>query len=179
VHGSEPYCVICAIGDLNLDVVVLPRAPLVRDGDTPATIRLCAGGQAANVASWVSALGGRGRLVCARGTDAAAQIAGAELERRGVEVCGPVIDGAGGSTVYALNDLYATAKAENVVPLGLLTGAKLLREVPTDAAITYDMVEILTDSTLYHLRAMQDSGAAGAFGLTAQQEPPQVTRLAS
>jgi predicted homoserine dehydrogenase-like protein len=92
-----------------------------------------------------------------------------------------VIDGAGGSTVYALNDLYTTAQAENVVPLGLLTGAKLLRDVPTDAAITYDMVEILTGSTLYHLRAMQDSGAAGSFGRGVQPAPerPQVTRLAS
>jgi predicted homoserine dehydrogenase-like protein len=94
---------------------------------------------------------------------------------------GEVIDGAGGSTVYALNDLYTTAQAENVVPLGLLTGAKLLRDVPTDAAITYDMVEILTGSTLYHLRAMQDSGAAGSFGRGVQPAPerPQVTRLAS
>jgi predicted homoserine dehydrogenase-like protein len=92
---------------------------------------------------------------------------------------GEVIDGAGGSTVYALNDLYMTAKAENVVPLGLLTGAKLLRDAPTDAAITYDMVEIVEGSTLYQLRAMQDSGAAGTFGNTSQDERPRVTRLAS
>ena len=61
---------ICTIGDLILDVVVLPKAPLAPDGDTPATIRLTAGGQAANVAAWVSALGGRSRLICVRGTDA-------------------------------------------------------------------------------------------------------------
>jgi len=95
---------------------------------------------------------------------------------------GEVIDGAGGSTVYALNDLYATTQAENVVPLGLLTGAKLLCDAQTDAAITYDMVEIVTGSTLYHLRAMQDSGAAGSFGLTSQPEPSRdlrrVTHLA-
>ena len=99
MHGSEPYCVICAIGDLNLDVVVLPAAPLAVDGDTPATIRLSAGGQAANVAAWASALGGRGRLVCARGTDAGARIAAAQLERLGVEIRGPVLDGHGGVVV--------------------------------------------------------------------------------
>ena len=90
---------------------------------------------------------------------------------------------AGGSTVYALNDLYTTTKAENVVPLGLLTGATLLCDAPTDAAITYDMVAIVKGSTLYHLRAMQDAGAAGPFGVAAQDEPerdqPRVTRLAS
>jgi sugar/nucleoside kinase (ribokinase family) len=99
MHGSEPYCVICTIGDLNLDVVVLPRAPLAPDGDTPATIRLSAGGQAANVAAWASALGGKGRLVCARGTDAAGRIAAAQLERLGVEICGPVLTGNGGVVV--------------------------------------------------------------------------------
>jgi sugar/nucleoside kinase (ribokinase family) len=90
---------ICSIGDLILDVVVLPKAPLARDGDTPATIRLTGGGQAANVAVWVSALGARSRLICARGTDQAAQIAAADLARRGVEICGPVFDGAGGVVV--------------------------------------------------------------------------------
>ena len=43
---------VCTIGDLILDVVVLPDRPLAPDGDTPATIRLAAGGQAANVAAW-------------------------------------------------------------------------------------------------------------------------------
>jgi predicted homoserine dehydrogenase-like protein len=65
--------------------------------------------------------------------------------------------------------------------LGLLTGAKLLRDVPTDGAITYDMVEIVEGTTLYHLRAMQDSGAAGPFGRAEEPafERPKVTRLAS
>jgi sugar/nucleoside kinase (ribokinase family) len=90
---------ICTIGDLILDVVVLPKAPLARDGDTPATIRLTGGGQAANVAAWANALGARSRLICARGTDQAAQIAAADLQGRGIEICGPVITGAGGVVV--------------------------------------------------------------------------------
>jgi ribokinase len=95
--GDPPL--ICALGDLNLDVVVLPKAPLRPDGDTPATIRLAAGGQAANVAAWVSALGAKGRLICVRGTDEASEFATAQLERHGVEICGPVVDGAGGVVV--------------------------------------------------------------------------------
>ena len=51
-----------------------------------------------------------------------------------------------------------------VVPLGLLTGAKLLCDVPVDASITYDMVDLVDTTTLYHLRTMQDAGAAGALG---------------
>jgi ribokinase len=95
-HGA---LLICAIGDLILDVVVLPTVPLVPDGDTPATIRVSAGGQAANVAAWAAALGARARLICARGGDPASALAAAELSGRGVELCGPQIDGAGGVVV--------------------------------------------------------------------------------
>jgi ribokinase len=80
-------------------VVVLPEAPLRSDGDTPATIRVTAGGQAANVAAWASALGAQSRLICVRGTGEASEFAAAHLERHGVEVCGPVVDGAGGVVV--------------------------------------------------------------------------------
>jgi sugar/nucleoside kinase (ribokinase family) len=90
---------ICTIGDLILDVIVLPDGALPPDADTPATIRLSAGGQGANVAAWVSALGGSGRLICQRGSDAATELASAELVQHGVEVCGPVVDGHGGVVV--------------------------------------------------------------------------------
>jgi predicted homoserine dehydrogenase-like protein len=88
---------------------------------------------------------------------------------------GEVIDGAGGSTVYALNDLYENTRAEHVVPLGLLTNARLRRDVPTDGVITADMVDLVTDTTLYHLRALQDAGAAGAH----RAAPPQTARIAA
>jgi sugar/nucleoside kinase (ribokinase family) len=90
---------ICTIGDLILDVVVLPGTPLVPDGDTPATVRLLAGGQAANVAAWASALGATSRLICKRGTDASADLAAAQLARHKVDVCGPVVEGRGGVVV--------------------------------------------------------------------------------
>ncbi len=90
---------ICTIGDLILDVVVLPDGPLVADADTPATIRFSAGGQAANVAAWASALGARSRLICKRGTDVSSELAIAELARYGVEICGPVAVGPGGVVV--------------------------------------------------------------------------------
>ena len=90
---------LCTIGDLILDVVVLPDGPLAPDGDTPATIRLAAGGQAANVAAWAGALGARSRLICKRGTDVSSELATAEVRRYGVEICGPVAAGRGGVVV--------------------------------------------------------------------------------
>jgi predicted homoserine dehydrogenase-like protein len=70
---------------------------------------------------------------------------------------GEILEGPGGSSVYALNDLYEQTSAEGVVPLGLLPGARLLRDVATDQSITYDMVELRANTTLYHLRALQDA----------------------
>ena len=90
---------ICTIGDLILDVIVLPDTPLAPDADTPATIRFAAGGQAANVAAWAGALGARSRLICKRGTDLQSGLASAELARCGVDVCGPVVTGRGGVVV--------------------------------------------------------------------------------
>jgi sugar/nucleoside kinase (ribokinase family) len=90
---------ICAIGDLIMDVLVLPAAPLRADADTPASIQFRAGGQAANVAAWAAALGARSRLICARGNDPSSELTTAELASHGVEIRGPVLDGPGGVVV--------------------------------------------------------------------------------
>lgn len=90
---------ICTIGDLILDVVVLPDGPLTPDADTPSTIRFIAGGQAANVAAWARALGATSRLICKRGTDVASELAAEQVARHGVEICGPVAAGPSGVVV--------------------------------------------------------------------------------
>jgi ribokinase len=90
---------ICTIGDLILDVVVLPERPLRPDADTRATVRFTAGGQAANVAAWARALGARSRLICKRGTDISSELASVELARHGVEIYGPITPGRGGVVV--------------------------------------------------------------------------------
>jgi ribokinase len=94
---------ICVLGDAHLDVVVSARAPVAEETDTPASTSVGAGGQAANVAAWVVALGGTARLIAARGTDLAAQLVAAELGRRGVELVGPVIEGPTGVVVSLTN----------------------------------------------------------------------------
>lgn len=90
---------ICVLGDAHIDVVVRLREPLAAETDTPVTTLLGAGGQAANVAAWVVALGGQSRLIAARGTDPAARLVTQELTSRGVDLVGPVIAGQTGVVV--------------------------------------------------------------------------------
>jgi sugar/nucleoside kinase (ribokinase family) len=90
---------ICALGDLLVDVIVRLEAPIAEDTDTYGRTRVGAGGQAANVAAWVAALGGRGRFVGKRARDPAGRLVAAELERHGVELVGPVVEAGTGTVV--------------------------------------------------------------------------------
>jgi predicted homoserine dehydrogenase-like protein len=69
---------------------------------------------------------------------------------------GTTLDGGGGYTLYSLIDLACVAKRKNCVPFGLLDKAKLIKELKRDQVITYDMVELKTDTMLFHLRKIQD-----------------------
>ena len=53
-------------------------------------------------------------------------------------------------------DSAETAREENLVPLGLLAGARLTRDVEVDHILTYDDVELDTSTTIDQLRALQD-----------------------
>ena len=81
---------------------------------------------------------------------------------------GETIDGIGGECVYGMIDSAETAREENLVPLGLLAGARLTRDVDVDHILTYDDVELDTSTTIYQLRALQDrllaTEPAGAVG---------------
>lgn len=70
---------------------------------------------------------------------------------------GTTLDGGGGFTLYGVNDLACIAKQEGCVPLGLLDGAKLVKPAKRDQVITYDMVQLKTDTMLYHLRQLQEA----------------------
>jgi len=89
---------LVSLGDLVLDVVVAIDGPLVAGDDTPATTRVGAGGQGANVAAWAAALGAEARYVGKRGADAAGELAARELAAHGVDLTGPVA-GRGGVVV--------------------------------------------------------------------------------
>jgi ribokinase len=78
---------ITSIGDLLLDISIVPAGPLRPDDDTPATITVGGGGQAANFCAWAAALGEPVRLVTRVGDDARGRGLVEELMSRGVEVC--------------------------------------------------------------------------------------------
>jgi predicted homoserine dehydrogenase-like protein len=69
---------------------------------------------------------------------------------------GEVIDGIGGDCVYGVIDSAEAVKVEGLVPLGLLAGARLTRDVARDQILTHDDVEIDTSTTIAQLRALQD-----------------------
>jgi ribokinase len=83
---------VCALGDLTLDVIVRLGGPVAPGGDVDAEIRIGPGGQAANVAAWAAALGADARFVGRTGADDAGVLARARLAALGVEVRGPVGD---------------------------------------------------------------------------------------
>ena len=90
---------ICSLGDLLLDVVVRLEGPIAEDTDTYGRTRVGAGGQAANVAAWLVALGGRARFVGKRARDTAGRLVSEELQARGVEVAGPEVETGTGTVV--------------------------------------------------------------------------------
>ena len=75
---------VLVVGDLATDVLVRPAGPAVPGSDTPARIRVTAGGQAANTATWLAHLGVPVTLVATTGDDPAGRDRVAELTTAGV-----------------------------------------------------------------------------------------------
>jgi sugar/nucleoside kinase (ribokinase family) len=77
---------ILSIGDLLLDITIVPERPLMPDDDNPAEITIGGGGQAANFCAWVAELGGPVRLVTRVGDDDRGHSLVAGMKEFGVEV---------------------------------------------------------------------------------------------
>jgi len=75
---------------------------------------------------------------------------------------GEEIDGIGGFTTYGLIDNADTCRIENLLPMGLSEGCRLLRDIPRDQAITYDDVELPEGLLINKLRAEQDAHFASS-----------------
>ena len=132
-----------------LDVIVRLEEPLARGDDVRAATRAGAGGQAANVAAWAASLGARARCIAKRGDDAAGELVARELAARGVELVGPVGEGATGVVVSLVEEGERSLASDRGVAPSLtpgeldaawldcdvlhLSGYALLRE-PIDAA---------------------------------------------
>jgi ribokinase len=91
--------VICTLGDLLLDVIVRLDEPIALDTDAYGRTRVGAGGQAANVAAWVAALGGEARFVGKRARDGAGRLVAEEIRGHGVELVGPEVESGTGTVV--------------------------------------------------------------------------------
>jgi len=85
-YGYPRQVVIVSIGDLVLDVRIVPAGPLEPDDDSPASIAIGGGGQAANFCAWTAASGEPVRLVTRIGEDETGRRLVSDLEARGVEV---------------------------------------------------------------------------------------------
>ena len=55
---------------------------------------------------------------------------------------GEILDGVGGFTCYGTIDNYETTRKENLLPIGLSEGGKLVRDIAMDTPITFDDVEL-------------------------------------
>jgi len=94
---------VFCLGDLVLDVIVRLEQPLATGADATSRIVLRPGGQAANVAAWIAALGGRSRFIGKRGADDAGVLAASHLQDFGVDLVGPV-EPAGNGLIVSLVD---------------------------------------------------------------------------
>lgn len=74
---------------------------------------------------------------------------------------GETIDGIGGATVYGVIESATATRELNLVPLGLLQGARLIRDVAVDEVLTADDVELRPGTTIAALRQLQDKLLAG------------------
>jgi predicted homoserine dehydrogenase-like protein len=74
---------------------------------------------------------------------------------------GELITGIGTDTIRGLADPADAFLKDNGVPLGVLAGARLVRDVPADHMLTYDDVELDEDSLIVRMRRYQEALARG------------------
>jgi predicted homoserine dehydrogenase-like protein len=80
-------------------------------------------------------------------------VAAAKIDLEG----GTELDSLGGYHLYGLAENVETARAENLIPLGLAPGSTLARDVPKDQVLTYDDVRIPEGRVVDELRREQDA----------------------
>lgn len=69
---------------------------------------------------------------------------------------GETLDGLGWYMTYGQCENYDTVRSQNLLPMGLAEGCRLKRDVPKDQVLTYDDVDLPTDTLAHKLRAEQD-----------------------
>jgi predicted homoserine dehydrogenase-like protein len=74
---------------------------------------------------------------------------------------GELITGIGTDTIRGLADRAEDFARDNGVPLGVLAGARLTRDLPADHMLTYDDVELDEESLIVRMRGFQDALVRG------------------
>ena len=77
---------------------------------------------------------------------------------------GERIDGIGGMLVRGLIDPAEDFARDGLVPLGVLSGAVVRRDLPADHTLTYDDVELVEDSVIVRMRRLQDQMNGSSTG---------------
>jgi sugar/nucleoside kinase (ribokinase family) len=95
---------IVCVGDVVTDVLAAVQGPIAAGSDTPASIQIGGGGQAANTASWLAAAGADVTLVAAIGDDQSGRDRVAELTAAGVRVAAQICPGASTGAIVVLTD---------------------------------------------------------------------------
>lgn len=88
-------------------------------------------------------------------TDLPPMVEAIAVAKRDLKV-GDLIDGLGGYTVYGSIDRAETARKQDLLPLGLAPGSKVVRDVAQGTAIRYADVALDQSLTIVHLRRLQD-----------------------
>jgi predicted homoserine dehydrogenase-like protein len=70
---------------------------------------------------------------------------------------GEVLDGIGGFTCYGMIDNADVQRRDNLLPMGLSEGGRLMRDIPKDQALTYDDVVLPGGLLSVALRKEQDA----------------------
>ncbi len=127
---------VISIGELLLDVTIAPHGQLNLDDDSPASIEVQGGGQAANFCAWAASLGERSRLITRVGRDESGRRLLAEIEAGGVEVMAvtgheptgaiAVLVGPAGERTFATNRGASVGLRPEDLDEAWFTGAELL-----------------------------------------------------
>jgi sugar/nucleoside kinase (ribokinase family) len=166
---------ICTLGDLLLDVVVRLEGPIAEDTDTYGRTRVGAGGQAANVAAWILALGGEARFIGKRARDPAGRLLVEELAGRGVELAGPVVASGTGTVVSIatpdgqrtmLSDRGLSVElAANEVEEGWLAGCDRLH-LPAYSLVARPIADAALEAATHAPNVSVDLSSTAALELT-------------
>lgn len=76
---------------------------------------------------------------------------------------GTTLEGMGGHHVRGWTIDANDARARNAVPIGIIAGATLKRDLPADAIVTYDDIELDETRPLVAMRRLQDSMLASGL----------------